>query len=267
MRTITVCVLLLSLVPSVLAQEVHRVSASGEVSPQLLSVSRHADTLVDQGEESLKSGYYQAAEQIFREASAVQLTGIPQFNPSAERGLAEALTAQGKITEAIQLYRMLIYQYPRNLSSVAQEVRTLMRYAIVLSQMGQWPEAVSVYEKALPGTLFHGMPNLDVHFDPQIPVPAQLQAIAHVACGIEFIKHGDNLRAFKEYEKGSYLTPDSALVNYYYGDGWQQLSPAEQTKFGSEQQAKAALQKAVKIGKGPVKKAAQKALRTAMKTK
>ena len=56
-------------------------------------------------------------------------------------------------------------------------------------------------------------------------------------------------------------------ANFYYGFGWQQLSPAERVQFGTAQQAKAALRKAARIGKDAVKKAATKALQVAMKPK
>ncbi len=268
MKTIALCTILLSLllVPPVLADGsfppgVHRFSDSGEVPPEILALTRQAGALVDQGEALLKAGNYVAAEQTFREASAVQALGMPKFDPSAERGLAEALVYQGRTAEALQLYRTLIYEDQHKFSSVSQELRTTMRYAILLTQTGQWPEAVAVYEKALPGAEFHGMPKLDVHFDPNIPMPAQLQTIAHLACGIGFNRHNDDRAAFSEYVKASYLAPDSALVNYYYGDGWQNLTPKDRATLGSVQQAKAALQKAVLLGKGDLKKAAQKALK------
>ena len=73
--------------------------------------------------------------------------------------------------------------------------------------------------------------------------------------------------AFAEYGKALQLAPDSDLANYYYGVGWNNLSPAERKQFGSFQQAKAALEKAVKLAKGPLKVKAQKALLVAMKTK
>ncbi len=268
MKTIALCTVLLSslLAAPVLADGslppgVHRFSVSGELPPEQLAMSRHSDFLVAQGEALLKAGNYGAAEQTFRAASAAEALGTPGFNPSAERGLAEALAYQGRTADALPLYRRLIYEYPHNFSSVAQELRTTMRYSILLTQTGQWPEAVAVYEKALPGGDFHGMPKLDVHFDPRVPMPVQLQTIAHLACGIEFNRRSDDRAAFSEYVKASYLAPDSALVNYYYGDGWQNLPPKDRAMLGSVQLAKAALQKAILLGKGDLKKAAEKALK------
>ncbi len=71
--------------------------------------------------------------------------------------------------------------------------------------------------------------------------------------------------AFKEFEQGVRLAPNLGLVNYFYGNGWQHLGLAERAKFGDAQQAKAALEKAVKLGKPDVKEAAQKALLVAAK--
>lgn len=263
MRMIVGCVLLLALTIGrpILAQGSQATISPGGFAQEDLAVLRQSAALVDKGEALLKAGNFGTAEQMFRTASAVQESEALGHNPSAERGLAEALVYQGRTTEALSLYRALIYGHQRKFSSVSQELRTTMRYSILLTQTDQWPEAVAVYEKALPSADFHGMPKMDVHFDPRVPMPAQLQTIAHLACGIEFNRRSDDRAAFNEYVKASYLAPDSALVNYYYGDGWQNLSPKDRAKLGSVQQAKAALQKAYLLGKGDVKTAAEKALK------
>ncbi len=77
----------------------------------------------------------------------------------------------------------------------------------------------------------------------------------------------ENSRAFTEYGKALALEPDWALTNFYYGYGWQRLFPADKAQLGSVRQAKAALLKATRLGKGDVKKAAEKALQVAMKPK
>ncbi len=142
-----------------------------------------------------------------------------------------------------------------------------MGFANLLSQTGQWAEAISVYEKAIPDSAYGDAPKMNVHFDPQVPMPLQLQAMAHVATGIEYTERGETIKAFTEFEKGLVLAPDSAFANYYYGYGWQQLSPAERAQFGTAAQAKAALQKASRIGKGAVRNAATHALQVAMRTR
>ena len=69
-----------------------------------------------------------------------------------------------------------------------------------------------------------------------------------------------------EFDKARQLQPDSALTNYYYGYGWRNLSPKDQAGLNDARQAKAALQKAVKAGKGEIKQAAEKALQITMKS-
>lgn len=261
MKTITLPVLLLSLLlmPPVLAQGIHRMSASGDIP--VSAARQQADALTDQGEALLSAGNYPAAEQAFRTALAVAEPGNLGWNPSAERGLAEALAAQGKIEESLQMYREVTRQYPDRMSSVAQDNRTLMRFAILLSQTGQWGEAVAVYEKALSKAVYGGTPKLDVHFDPQVPMPNQLQAMAHVAVGMEYMGHNGNKEAFTEFDQALQLQPEVALTNYYYGFGWRRLERTSPMKAANAQRAKAALQKAAALDQGEVKKAAQEALR------
>jgi len=68
-------------------------------------------------------------------------------------------------------------------------------------------------------------------------------------------------RAFSEYTKALQLEPNWDVANYYYGYGWQWLASKCRARLGSVQQAKAALQKAILLGKADVKKAARKALK------
>lgn len=102
-----------------------------------------------------------------------------------------------------------------------------------------------------------------------MPEPTALATAIHITRGLVYNATPDwagdsqNKEAAAEYGKALQLAPDSPLTNYYYyyGVGWQQLSPAERAKIGNIQQAKAALRKAVLLGKGDVKKAAQRALK------
>ena len=231
-------------------------------SPAEVAGDQQSGKLVEQGEALLDAGNPLAAEESFRAALALR-----SWNAAADPGLAEALTLQGKTAEALQVYRALIYQYPRNLSSAAQEMRTVMGFAMLLSRTGQWREAVAVYEKALPETRFGDAPKLDVHFDPNMPMSTQLQVMGHVAIGLQYFGSGRDKEAFTEFERSLRLDPDSVFANYYYGYSWGAMMPSDKAKFGSFQQAKTALEKAVKLAKGPLKDKAQKALMVAMNTK
>ena len=106
------------------------------------------------------------------------------------------------------------------------------------------------------------------HFSSEVPDFPTLAAAIHVAYGMVFSSESNwaaqsqDTEAVGEYSKALQLAPNSPLANYCYGQGWQKLSPAERKQFGTAQQAKAALQKAVKLGKGGVKLAAAKALKS-----
>ena len=147
-----------------------------------------------------------------------------------------------------------------------------MKYALLLSQTGQQAEANVVYRKAL-----LQVPDVDDRTigrfpDADTPSPTEFQAAVHVAIGLCATYGSDpfdtsdsqHVRAMQEFDKARQLQPESALTNYYYGYGWQRLSPNDREKAVDAVQAKAALLKAVKVGKGDVKKAAQKALMVAM---
>ena len=220
---------------------------------------QQSSALNDAGEKRLEQQQFPAAEDDFREALRL-FPGIPA--PYA--GLADALEDQGRFAEALDTYRTL-FTYPSTISSTVQETRTRMGYAIALSQAGQWEEAVALYEKTIPSVPNDGDTLLnDIHFDSDVPMPDQLQSRAYVARGLENLGHGQYKRAFLNFTKAVHADSSSALANYYYGYSWGDLDSKDKQTLGGKQQARAALHKAVKLGKGPVKLAAQKALQVAI---
>jgi len=214
-------------------------SASGEADPALVAVAQHSADLAAQGDVYLSQGNYRAAEGLFRDALEVAKTSVTGINPAATRGLAEAFAGEGRNAEAEQKYRDLIYQLPLKWSSDAQGTRAMMGFAALLSQAGKWPEATTVYKNALSKAAFGEAPKLDVQFDPQKPMPLLLQALAHTAIGLDYSGCANSTAAFAEYSKAIRLQPDNALVNSYYGAGWQRLSPGERVKFRPIEQVKA----------------------------
>ena len=217
------------------------------------------------------------------EAEARQAIALNSMDSVPEEVLAAALAAQSKNQEALQQYQTVVVHYDR-------QPRNTLPYALLLLNSGQWAQALAVYNQALPslpdvGThpedpVIHDKDLMQAnnHFSPSVPDPVGLAVALHIARGMICNSYSDwagesqNTTAMSEYQKALQLAPNDALANYYYGQGWQQLTPAEQTQFGTAQQAtaqqaKAALQKAVRLGKGAVKKAATKALQVAMKPK
>ena len=215
------------------------------------------------GKTALKAKNFAIAEEDFREI-------LSDNGGYAYFGLAEALTGEGKTEEALHAYQQLFDPHIGITMGGSYFPKMRLEYAFLLNQTGQWDKAIDYYEKALPDLPSGTLPKVDVQFVTDTPQPRELEAAIHVALGLlnNFGGEADsNVKAMQEYQKALQLEPNWPIANFYYGFGWQQISPADQAKFGSAAQAKAALQKAVKIGKGPVKKAAQKALLMAMKTK
>ena len=217
------------------------------------------------------------------EAKARQGLAVEPMNGANAVVLAMALESEGKTQEALQVYQSrLITQDQRGLHGNGSD---LLPYALLLLQSGRWAQAVAAYNAALPilpsFNIVQQSPRIvdqDViiansRFSPDVPEPDRLALMIHLARGVVFnatedwAREPQNTEAFAEYGKALRLAPNSALANFYYGIGWQKLSPAEQEQFGSIQQAKAALTKAVRLAKGPLKVKAQKALLVAMKTK
>ena len=204
---------------------------------------------------NLHVGRYAQAEIEARQSLALNSgNGVP-----AEI-LAATLEAQGKDQEALEQYQKVVEHYDK-------QSRNLLPYAQLLLKSGKWAEAVAVYNQALPSLGDDELEKRTSHFSPDVAEPLALEIALHLERGQIYNGTrgwaGDtqNTEAMAEYGKALQLAPNNALTNYYYGAGWQKLSPTERTKFGTVQQAKTHLQKAVKTGNADVKAAAQKALK------
>ena len=216
----------------------------------------------------LHTGNCTQAEAEARESLAISDDG------RAEEVLAGALEGQGRDKEALQQYQTVIEHYDK-------QPRNLLPYAQLLLKSGQWAQAVAVYNQALPHLpdvgphpetpIVHDgdLIRANSHFSPDVPEPAALAVALHITRGMIYnttpgwAGTGQDTEAMAEYAKALQTAPGNALANYYYGVGWHKLSPTDRAKFGTAQQAKAALQKAVKIGNANVKAAALKALKSA----
>lgn len=208
---------------------------------------------------SLHSGDYAKAEGEAREAVALEI--LPSI---ADEVLAASLDSQGKNQEALQIYKTLV-------SYGVCNPRNLLPYAQLLLKSGDWKQALKMYNQA--GSQFPtgSLMFVPSHFSSDVPEPGALATALYIEhgrlynAGTNWAGQAQNIEAMAQYAKALQLSPNNAVVNYFYGTGWQKLSPAEGAKFGDAAQAKAALQKAVKLGKPDVKEAAQKALLVAAK--
>lgn len=230
-----------------------------------------ADALDRAGTALMDTKQYAAAEHNFRRVVAID----PKRGLAYSR-LANAQRAQGKTADALQTYRTLFYEVPMinngpsdpkskaAFRKMLQDdparfgygpgtIGAQMNYVILLAQTGQWPEAVHFYEKALL-RLGHGsMPKVDVHFNPEVPLPDHLQAAAHLVLGIDADNQAEYAKAIADYEEALRLQPSSGLIYFYYGNGLQ--------RAGRRTEAKAAFAQAAQLEQGDVKAAAEKSLK------
>ena len=226
------------------------------------------------GAEALHAGDFTAAEAYYRE-----LTEVDSYSRDAHYKLGDALAGQGQVKEAIEAYRAGIYGPPYTVTVLndiplhgqfnpavrvcpggGEEV-SWIKYALLLSQTGQVPEAVALYKQALPRVPDADLLTTGFPFGKDAPTPEIFQAAAHVALGLCATFSGSNYEeAMSHFDLAQHLRPDAPLTNYYYGYGWHNLNPQSRAKVANALRAKAALQKAAASGQGEVKKAAEEAL-------
>jgi len=222
------------------------------------AIAAQVQELDDDAVVALDAGQYAIVETKARRSVALDVG-----SGKGEELLAASLYAQGKTQEALEAYKAIDDAngaFPRN----------ELPYAQLLLQTGHWQQAVAAYNKSLRLLDFGDLVRTNSNFSSDVPQPTELAAAIHIGMGLT-MNGGDfhgtyqarTEQALSHFQKALALEPDNGLVNYFYGVGWQKLSPADRAKFGMAQQAKAALQKAVKVGNASVKAAAAKALKNA----
>jgi len=235
------------------------------LTPEAQEAFRQSGQLAVAATIDLHKGRYAQAESEARQALA-----IGGAECVASEVLPAALEAQGKDQEALQLYHAQIIEGENGPQG---HTRLLLPYAELLLRSSQWGKALAAYNQVLSQFPEEELVRESSQFTADTPDPAALAVAIYIERGrvysasVDWAREPQNTEAMAEYGKALQLAPDSALTNFYYGQGWQKLSPAERTQFGTVEQARAALRKAVKVGRGNVKKAAQKALLVAMKLK
>lgn len=248
-------------------QKMNRMALSyyslSDIPPAIRAKDAQATKDYNDGAAEMRAKNYVSAQNSF-EAS---LTNAQ--NGNVYLGIGEALTAQGKTKEALQAYWNLFHPGPRQSWGGTYFSQAEMEYAVLLSENGRWPEAVGRYKEALSDVNYRSSPEINAYFDPAKPEPKRLQAAADIGTGLE-VTHGGvgfdasaGERAFEEYTKALKLTPDWPVANYYYGFGWQNLTPPERSaRAGQREAVKAALEKAAKLGTPDVAAAAKTELQT-----
>ena len=225
------------------------------------------------GTEALHLKNFAAAEVDYRE-----LVQIDSDIPNSYYGLAEALVGQGRIAEALAVYKRVVY-WPLNIDPQALAVMqardtpsplncnlpiyavSWMKYALLLSQTGQDAEAFAVYSGAvhLAGDTNH--PDLKPLSGIEQPTPTELQAAAYIALGLLVNDTGnDRELAMSEFAQARALAPDAAVTNYYYGYGWRRLDRSSPTRAADAGAGESSTEKAAASEDAVVKKAASETL-------
>ena len=217
-------------------------------TPQQVARRHQEDALTMATARALKADRYADAEGLAR-----QSLGLDPSDSFSEEQLAQALIGQGRSMEALRAYRLLVN--PKGDWSVGlfSAPRVTLPYALLALQYGQWAEAVTAYEKAIPSLLGKesAEPQINVHFDPHTPQPAALEAAIHIALGLndnwecDILREYHNNQALAEYRRALQLEPEWDLANFYYGYGLNRL--------GRRAEAKTAFAKAAQLGGDDVK--------------
>ena len=222
-----------------------------------LTMMEQSGFLQQTAEQALNAGNYADAEAEARDALSIDRQAL-----LAPRILAEALDAQGKSQEALKQYQMIA-------DAGTEAPRELLPYALLLLNAGQWKQAVAAYDKAilhLPASFIAPQNAAGLKFNANDEQQTALTVAIYLGEGIDENSLGERrVKAYRDYEKALKLEPDSLLTNYYYGYGWQQLSPAERAKLaakpGQREAVKAALEKAAALGTGDVQTQAKAELK------
>ena len=222
---------------------------------QAMRTDDQAEAFYQAGDAAMRAKDFTTAEADFRACISINPLG------AVKRKLAEVLTAEGRIPEALQEYQAVIYPGGGHGDDYS-DPRCLLNYAILLNRTGQWDKAVFMYEKALPTLPGGTMPQYAVQFDPDDPQSVALEAAAYVGLGLDSdFRCDDDVatgmhfdRAVAEFGKALALEPSWGMANYYYGYGLR--------KMGRKTEAQAAFKKAASLdqGNGDVKAAAEAAL-------
>lgn len=201
---------------------------------------------------AMQSGDYAEAEANARAAVA---TGYDAG--FAQETLAAALDAQGKSQEALQEYKEIA-------NEGGNDPRNLLPYALLSLKAGNWLQAVSAYNKALPLLDNGDLVRRNSQFSLDAPHPTALMAAIHMALGLQLDWRGYHgayqeviQQSLTHFQQAAALEPKSPLVTYYVGYGLKRL--------GRQAEAQAAFKKAALLDQGDIKAAALKELPTEMR--
>ncbi len=207
------------------------------------------ETLLEKGDKVLADNP-EEAETYFRDATLVY-----SYRNDAWKGLAKALDAQGKTSQALSAYHEA-FESPAGrgeYSNFPGEVETLARYGILSEAAGQHEEAGRAFTKARSQLNPPPIIPLEMHPDPQNRTMPQLPALLQVVRGVALEHQNKNDEAMTAFKQAASLQPNDSRVQYYLGYGYQ--------KTGQFAASKTAFENAARLDTdGSIKAAAQEKL-------
>ena len=236
-----------------------------EINRQMAEVA----SWVKKGKDELKQKRVEEAITAFKHALKLDSASSPAY-----RGLADAYTAKGDLTNAVQTYRALLYPAPGKqwTTSMSTDPVTLMRFALILNQSGKKDEALTVYREGLKYLNYtDGKPNtstypvlIDTTFDGRdsenVYTPARFEAAARTALAMKLrsndsITYQDEIN--KELTRAMKANPRFGPAYLYYALTLKELARAD--KSITPEAVNAAFDVAAKMVHGTQAKAAVKA--------
>ncbi len=231
--------------------------AIGDISGYIAKQAA-ADAQERLGQSRLKQGNLNGAVEALR--AAVDLRPLPETYEM----LIDALLLARRDAEALATFREYVYPKPgRKINSSGnQNPDTLLHFALLLAKMGQYEEAIAAYhEGEAKVSNLYGGPRVDLAFFPKAFNKVLFDAAVHTCLGLEarmFRTDPEGVKAnavaLAEYRKAIAAKPDFALAYFYLGETLRVVNG------GLSDEARAAYEKAVKLGRGAVVERAQKAL-------
>ncbi len=237
----------------------HQRTTSGQVGSDVVAQER-----LIAGRKLMTIGKTDEAIQALKEAIELDRT-VGAYEP-----LASALKQKGRIEEALDVYRRIVYKQPDQGwgSSAFDRPSVALRFALLLASVKQYDEAVSAYHLGL--DRMHGKklteePRLVTRFDARRLGITTFRANLHAALGMALAEDtGDWEGCAKESREALRLKPDLAIAHYYLGRSLQaDLSQNSDARNNAERMALAAaaraeFKKAAELGRGDVRAAARK---------
>lgn len=207
----------------------------------------------------MKAGDLDAAIHAFQQV----LTYAPDIGLAYQR-LAEAQTADGRLSDAAATYRAVLYHLPgKNWSDVQNGDPVIhMQFALLLQRLNQRAEALTVYQHGYQLLQLEEAPSATAPAHGPLPpmltspnfTPTQLEAAAYSVIAVHKYHWVSQDLATADFQRVLSLQPDSAISYFYLGQIYK-------NQPGHSTDAVTAFHKAAQLGGSEIQPFLEKAQR------